>query len=592
MSPGEKTDYMLGSRSLPDSPTPVHLRNVDPSYGNTKLPFKTYLDNVKYKEGKDRTDQLPQQDNNYLYKTEMGLAEPNSTREETVYMNLGLQSPKSEQGKAPDFKGFSDADRTKLTSAYEHTTQLVKATLDDFDKNGPNSSAFKKWFGGEHSDKILGDNFDKVKNTVSNMYAALKNEHFTFNNKWQPPSNSQKSEERGSNQVDGDVNRTAYGNASTQIDLYRGATSPGDVNGKLNPAHNQTEGAIAGLLTQLRYVGNTHDEANTVKSASHIADNWRNSMNNAHNYAYMIQEADIPEGKRDNELLTPRLTNPGPEPQTPVHLQTINPQYENTFLPTYSYNFNNFSKSNDAESIPQQKETDALYKMPASITRPGQTQRENVYVNMSLQSKAEDRGKGPTFKDFSEPQQVKLKDAYNHLVDLSQKALDDLNTNGRKSAAFKKWFGGEHSDRSYGDNLDKVRNVLTNMNTALKNEKFEFVSQPDLSDKKAKAQATPDTYGSDANTVYVNPDVVDSSLIHNDLEATIAHELTHIRYIGNTSDHQYTQTSASDLALHDWAAAMDNAPNYEYLIQEADQPLPEQWSTTTPNNNVPVDEDS
>jgi hypothetical protein len=144
-----------------------------------------------------------------------------------------------------------------------------------------------------------------------------------------------------------------------------------------------------------------------------------------------------------------------------------------------------------------------------------------------------------------------------------EKKKNDLETwDEHTKAQVKKWFG-KNDEATRKKLLDRTNKEL-DLNKKMSIKNFHPANPP-----------SPGTYA------YVNPSdkthkiYLDSAFdsapaTGEDSKAgTLAHEMSHFNDIGGTEDHAYGKKGAKALAKKNPTAAMDNADNYEYFVEDA-----------------------
>ncbi|WP_168793781.1 M35 family metallopeptidase [Paraburkholderia aromaticivorans] len=146
--------------------------------------------------------------------------------------------------------------------------------------------------------------------------------------------------------------------------------------------------------------------------------------------------------------------------------------------------------------------------------------------------------------------------AYQHVKRMIDSALDKLKS-GHPDENFSRWFGSPTQR-----NVQKVEQVLTHMQHAISHDQFTFVlGAPQDNWELAHVQFN------SPHEIDLKPHFFDHAFGNNTPEATIAHELSHFPYIGNTKDHLYGPDAVSSLAARNSDVATDNAENYGMFIR-------------------------
>ncbi|WP_454871814.1 M35 family metallopeptidase [Paraburkholderia xenovorans] len=146
--------------------------------------------------------------------------------------------------------------------------------------------------------------------------------------------------------------------------------------------------------------------------------------------------------------------------------------------------------------------------------------------------------------------------AYQHVKRMIDSALDKLES-GHPDGNFARWFGSPTQR-----NVQKVEQVFTRMQHAMSHDRFTFVLGAPHDDSEL-AHVQPGS----PHQINLKPHFFDHAFGANTPEATIAHELSHFPYIGNTRDHLYGPAAVAGLAQRNSDMATDNAENYGMFIR-------------------------
>lgn len=162
----------------------------------------------------------------------------------------------------------------------------------------------------------------------------------------------------------------------------------------------------------------------------------------------------------------------------------------------------------------------------------------------------------PALIGFTPAQGGIVNRAYQHVKRMIDSALDKLES-GHPDSNFARWFGSPTQR-----NVQKVEQVFTRMQHAMSHDRFTFVlgAAHDNSELAHVQSSSP-------HQINLKPHFFDHAFGANTPEATIAHELSHFPYIGNTKDHLYGPVAVAGLAARNSDIATDNAENYGMFIR-------------------------
>jgi hypothetical protein len=162
----------------------------------------------------------------------------------------------------------------------------------------------------------------------------------------------------------------------------------------------------------------------------------------------------------------------------------------------------------------------------------------------------------PTLIGFTPAQGGIVNRAYQHVKRMVDSALGKLES-GHPDSTFARWFGSPTQR-----NVQKVEQVFTRMQHAMSHDRFTFVlgAAHDNSELAHVQSSSP-------HQINLKPHFFDHAFGANTPEATIAHELSHFPYIGNTKDHLYGPAAVAGLAARNSDIATDNAENYGMFIR-------------------------
>jgi hypothetical protein len=162
----------------------------------------------------------------------------------------------------------------------------------------------------------------------------------------------------------------------------------------------------------------------------------------------------------------------------------------------------------------------------------------------------------PALIGFTPAQGGIVNRAYQHVKRMIDSALDKLES-GHPDSNFARWFGSPTQR-----NVQKVEQVFTRMQHAMSHDRFTFVlgAAHDNSELAHVQSSSP-------HQINLKPHFFDHAFGANTPEATIAHELSHFPYIGNTKDHLYGPAAVAGLAARNSDIATDNAENYGMFIR-------------------------
>ncbi|MFL9891689.1 M35 family metallo-endopeptidase [Paraburkholderia sp. RL17-381-BIF-C] len=181
---------------------------------------------------------------------------------------------------------------------------------------------------------------------------------------------------------------------------------------------------------------------------------------------------------------------------------------------------------------------------------------DNNSGNTDYDQPAPGSAQTPALIEFTPAQGGIVNRAYQHVKRMIDSALDKLES-GHPDSNFARWFGSPTQR-----NVQKVEQVFTRMQHAMSHDRFTFVlgAAHDNSELAHVQSSSP-------HQINLKPHFFDHAFGANTPEATIAHELSHFPYIGNTKDHLYGPAAVAGLAARNSDIATDNAENYGMFIR-------------------------
>lgn len=160
----------------------------------------------------------------------------------------------------------------------------------------------------------------------------------------------------------------------------------------------------------------------------------------------------------------------------------------------------------------------------------------------------------PVIDGFNAEQRLRLQNAYQNTKQRVDATLDALMTRG-PDRQFERWFGTPTPE-----SMAHVKQVLSNMQHALAHDQYTLRAMP--SSGRVGAHVWPEG----PHLIEMTPLVFGNAYGAKTLELTLAHELSHVKSIGNTRDLAYFPANDRRLARTNSRAALDNADNYGMFI--------------------------